>query len=380
MRHIYVVGRFPPPMDGQAIATRRVADLLSREFDVERFDMEPEGNEVRRHSSLTWSTFQKNVRLRRSLHRTLAGHPTSIVVWPAVSSSTAGHFRDRVITVPAFGPGRRIIGVIHRGNFDEVFRRATTRFSAVRLVERTACFVFLTDQLARRCEPWIPSYRRAVIPNTIDEEMIPADETIAAKQSRRETIDRLRLLFVANMIPSKGYLDLLRATALLRREGRDIEAHFAGQWMTDKDRFAFEHEAQSLGVRDCVVHHGRISDRAQIRRLYEDADVFLLPTYYENEAQPLSIIEALSAGTPVVATRHAGIPEMITEDEAAFVEAHDPDGIAAAVVGLIPVPTWIQKSRNARSRFMQMYAPKHVAAQWSTLLNSIKAQPDPAQG
>lgn len=373
MRHVYVVGRFPPPFDGQAIATRRVADLIERAFDVERLDVETPSAVVRRRSSVSWRTLRSNLRLRKTLLERLENDPAAPVVWPSISSSTAGHFRDRLVTMPTFGGSRRIIAVVHRGNFDQLFRHPLTRYSAERMTRRIDAFVFLTEQLASRCGSWIPPDKRVVIPNTIDEEMIPTDASVDEKQERRGEQDRMRLLFVANMIPSKGYMDVLRATAILRQRGRDVETHFAGQWMRDRDRSAFEQEVERHGLGSSIVHHGRVTDRSEIRRLYEGADVFLLPSYYENEAQPLSIIEALSAGTPVVTTHHAGIPEIVSSDEAEFVEARNPGSIADAVARLQPLSAWRRKSKNARSRFVATYAPKHVGARWLDLLNSADA-------
>ena len=50
-------------------------------------------------------------------------------------------------------------------------------------------------------------------------------------------------------------------------------------------------------------------------KLYSEADIFLLPTYYLGEGQPISIIEALSYGLPVISTNFRGIPEQIKNNE-----------------------------------------------------------------
>ena len=87
----------------------------------------------------------------------------------------------------------------------------------------------------------------------------------------------------------------------------------------------------AAGLNAVITHHGGVTDRARIKALYLDADVFLLPSYYPTEAQPLTIIEALNAGTPVVVTRHSGIPEMVRGDkEALFVPPRAPDTSAVA--------------------------------------------------
>ena len=82
-------------------------------------------------------------------------------------------------------------------------------------------------------------------------------------------------------------------------------------------------------------------------------------------------IEALNAGTPVVATRHAGIPHMVEDGrEALLVPPRDPAAIAAAVRQLNEPTTWHGFSVNARRRFVDEFSPDAVRAQWLQLLNT----------
>jgi glycosyltransferase involved in cell wall biosynthesis len=86
----------------------------------------------------------------------------------------------------------------------------------------------------------------------------------------------------------------------------------------------------------------------------EDAHVFVLPTAYPWEGQPLSIIEALAFGTPVIATRYRGIPEQVIPDYNGYLVApHAPAEIADAVQALWADPeTYHQMSCNA----LELYA------------------------
>ncbi len=95
----------------------------------------------------------------------------------------------------------------------------------------------------------------------------------------------------------------------------------------------------------------------------------LASTGATTEAQPLTIIEALNAGTPVVATRHAGIPDMVRADkEALFVPLQAPEAIAEAVQRLAGEAAWQAASRHARARFQTRFSPDAVRRQWLALL------------
>src|SRR5690606_7922929 len=98
----------------------------------------------------------------------------------------------------------------------------------------------------------------------------------------------------------------------LRARGHtDVEAHFAGAWPPGVSEAAFRDRLDVLGIADSTHVLGPVQDRTRIRRLLEDADAFVLPTYYPVEAQPFAIIEAMNAATPIVATSHASIPDYV---------------------------------------------------------------------
>jgi glycosyltransferase involved in cell wall biosynthesis len=99
--------------------------------------------------------------------------------------------------------------------------------------------------------------------------------------------------------------------------------------------------------------------------MYLEHDVFLLPTYYPSEAQPLTIIEALNAGCPVVATAHASIPNMVRDGvEGSLVPPRAPEAIADAVEVMRETGTWRSRSRAARARYVDRFSPQAVRRQW----------------
>ena len=96
----------------------------------------------------------------------------------------------------------------------------------------------------------------------------------------------------------------------------------------------------------------------------------MLPTTYPVEAQPLTVIEALAAGTPVVVTRHAGLPEMVADGhEGRFVAAGAPAEIADAALDLSG--RWPQASAAARRRFEAAFSPAVVGARWQGVLGRL---------
>jgi len=353
--------------------TERLASLLEPDYEVQRINLSPPDTDlVKTDARFQTGRLRHYLSIREHTRQALAAAPQATVFWPSISPSLLGHWRDRVTVLPAFRPDQTVYGVVHWGNFDRVFRHPLTRHSARRMVGQLAGLVF-NPSLDTRCAPWIPAAKRITIPNTIDAAQLCVPADISAKQDdfkHRAAADHpIRLLYLSNMIPSKGYLDVLEAVRLLHARGVAVRADFAGGWMAEADRLDFEKRVHALNLTEHVTHHGAVTDRTQVKRLHLNADVFLLPTYYPTEAQPLTIVEALNAATPIITTRHASIPAMVRDGrEALFVPKQDPSAIAAAVERLRTPSVWLAMSTQARERFVTAFSPEAVRAQWLRLV------------
>ena len=369
---VHVVGRFPPPADGQTLATERCALFLDEAFHVRRHDTRPPGADPLsaepRFSARRAAHF---LRLRPRLRRALAEAPAAPVVWHSISPAPLGHARDRLATVPAFAPGQPVAAVLHRATFDALWAGRARR-SVERLVERVSTFVFQSEALAERCAAFVPADKRTVIPNTVRDDAAASDAEVEAR--RRGRPDRpFHVLFLSNLLPEKGYADVLRAVGRLAADGRDVTATFAGRWPSDAARAAFDAEAAALGVADRVAVPGAISDAAEVRRLHLAADAFALPTVHPTETQPIAILEALAAGTPVVTVDRPITRDMLTDGlEGALVPPHAPEAIAGALLGLMAPERWRAASEAARSRFEAQFAPAVVGELWRGLARELQ--------
>jgi glycosyltransferase involved in cell wall biosynthesis len=377
---LYVLGRFPPPLDGQAVATERLASLLEGPFAVRRVPTTaPEGSHAVAATRLRPERVRHYLRNRRGVRRALAETPMAPVLWPSVSPSPLGHWRDLLTVAPAFVPRRAVYAVVHRGDFDRLFRSPLTAPTARRLVRRLAGTVFLSPRLSERCAAWIPAERRFVVPNTIGDDVACTDEEVAARRAdatrRLAGRSALRLLYLSNMIPTKGFADVLDAVELLRAGGRTVHATFAGRWESEAARATFEGNVAARGLESSVTHLGGVPDRGRVKELYLAADLFLLPTYYPTEAQPLTILEAMNAGTPVLATAHAGIPDVVTDGlEGRLVPPRDPTALADAAESLSRPEAWLRCSTAARSRFESAFSPGVVRRRWMEVLGAAASE------
>lgn len=120
----------------------------------------------------------------------------------------------------------------------------------------------------------------------------------------------VRLLFVGTHSPQKGFDVLLIAVSDLIKKGYKIELHAIGQWISN----SFQNKMNALidyyGIKDKIVFHG-LKMGQEKWHIYSESQMFVLPSL--REGQPLTLLEALGCGMPVVATNVGAIPETIED-------------------------------------------------------------------
>jgi len=133
---------------------------------------------------------------------------------------------------------------------------------------------------------------------------------------------------VGNLRPEKNHLGLLRAFAKVAEGMERARLVVVGDGVM---RPALEEEAQRLGLGERVRFLGRRFDAPQLYRAF---DVYCLPS--KNEGMPLTVLEAMASGLPVVGTDVLGIGDLLRESGAGVLVPYGDDGaLAAALTGLL---------------------------------------------
>jgi glycosyltransferase involved in cell wall biosynthesis len=143
---------------------------------------------------------------------------------------------------------------------------------------------------------------------------------------RRHSGRGSRLLFTGRLSEMKGIPILLSAIATLKDSWPELIVDLAGD---GPDRGVIEAEIQRLGIAEHVRILGYQSSE-QVRELLRHADVFVLPSFAEGV--PVVLMEAMASGVPVIATRIAGIPELVEDGVSGLLTA---PGDSAALVAAI---------------------------------------------
>jgi glycosyltransferase involved in cell wall biosynthesis len=139
-----------------------------------------------------------------------------------------------------------------------------------------------------------------------------------------------RVLYVGLLTERKGVLDLIMASRMLRREGLDHELCLLGGVPDEGPEAAEPVLAAARG--HAVLLGTRPPD--EMPEVYASADVFCLPSWWE--AMPLSVLEAMAAGLPVVATDVGEVSRVVIDGEHGFVPPpHAPEQLADSLRKLL---------------------------------------------
>ena len=145
-----------------------------------------------------------------------------------------------------------------------------------------------------------------------------------------------RLLFLSNLIESKGIYVLLEACRMLKEEGVAFRCDYVGGESKLISGEAFRSAIAERGLTDCVTYHGPQYGAAK-DRFFREADVFVQPTF--DDCFPLTLVEAMQYRLPIVSTDVGAIPDIVTDGVNGFVcPQRDVQALAEALRKLIREP------------------------------------------
>jgi glycosyltransferase involved in cell wall biosynthesis len=185
-----------------------------------------------------------------------------------------------------------------------------------------------------------------IVPNIIDLSRFSA-ETGAAGPLRTNTP---HIIVTRNLEPIYDNATVLRSLSIVRQAFPAATLTIAG---TGPERQALEKLAASLGMADAVTFTGRV-DNEGMADLYRSADIMVNPSLADN--MPISVLEALASGVPVVSTDVGGVPYLVEHGRTALlVPVKDPAAMAGAILTLLNEPARARQISEAGIASVQQY-------------------------
>ena len=178
-------------------------------------------------------------------------------------------------------------------------------------------------------------------------------------QYRKSTSDHEtpNLICVGRLSPEKGHLDLLEVIAELCAQGVDCRLNLVGD---GPSRAVIEKKVSALRLENKVCFSGFLSEGHTLEAIAE-SDVLVLPSFMEG--LPVVLIEAMALGKPVIASRVAGIPELIEHGRSGYLfTPSDKKGLEKALIDVFQHRTrWAMMGRLGRDRVEEEFISSDIA-------------------
>lgn len=218
------------------------------------------------------------------------------------SSFGASFYRKMPFILMASAFNIPIINHIHGADFDAFYRNASEKKRKLikRIYNKCHTLIALSDEWKAKLSEIVPEEKIVVIENYSILKMDAAIEKI------NRTSNHI-VLFLGELGKRKGCYDIPDIILETVKQVPDVKFILAGAG-TQEDETAIKDLLQEKNVMNHVVFPGWVRDKHK-EQLLSDADLFLLPSY--NEGMPMSILDAMGYGLPIVSTTVGGIPKIV---------------------------------------------------------------------
>jgi len=349
-----MVGAFPPPMNGMSAVNSAVHDALLKAGTVPMM-INFAAPSLDRSLTARLSRLPRVLRGlgRLARKRALRGSTLYMSV-----SGGLGQFYELAFLLLARLRGMRIF--LHHHSFAYLDKSSTLMRALIRAAGSGAVHIALSPGMDERLRSAYNVTRIVPISNAV---FFMADERTAVERERLDTIG-----FLSNIAQEKGVFEFLDLMSAAQYSDLSLRARLAGPFQdVETERAVHSRLVELPNVEYVGPKYGAEKDA-----FYSSIDALMFPTRYVNEAEPLTIHEAMSRGIPVIAYGRGCIPEIVGSDGGLVIDPAEPFVPAA----LAQLGRWLAEpaafraaSKTSAKRFASTYG--ETKARWHALLAEI---------
>ena len=313
MSKIVVIGPFPNPVHGCSLANEvLVRGLIKRGISCHVINMATDFSEQIGSFSI------KKVLNALKKYLSVFKVVQCKVVYLTPGQSYFGVLKYAPFIIVAYLARKQIIFHVHGNHLCKEYKLVKPYKKRIMnfIISLSTKGIVLSPSLRVNLSPFLPEDKIFSVFNFA--------ENYLYDSSLKKSFNNLNVVYLSNLMTEKGILDLLDALKQLKDKDVMFEAKIAGAIAKETTTLVLE-KIECLGER--VNYLGTIYGKNK-KELLQWGNVFVFPTYYPSEGQPISLIEAMATGNAIVTTKHAGIPDILTEQNAFFVDAKSPTQIA----------------------------------------------------
>lgn len=347
MKILFIL-HLPPPVHGSSVVGQYIKDskLVENTFNTKFVNLS---------TSLTIDEIGKNpiTKITRyfkiivKILMTLIGFRPN-AVYLAMTAKGIGFYKDLPIALLVKLFGKKLVLHYHNKGVSN-YQHRTIDHWLYKILFKNSKVILLSENLFEDISKYVSKKDVYYCPNGIREVEYSKNNNYILNNGTP------KLLFLSNLIESKGVYILLEALALLKNEGVAFHCKLVGG-EGDITIDQLNYKIENLKLENYVTYLGKKYNEEKWD-VFNSSDIFLFPTYYHNECFPLVLLEAMMFGLPLLSTNEGGIPDIIKHNDTGLIfEKMNSVALAESIKQLIKDPELAKQMGNrGRARFSEQY-------------------------
>ena len=322
---ILFILHLPPPIYGAAMMGKYIqeSELINSSFDCFCINLATAGS----LSDIGHVSLEKLLKylllLRYISHVVKEIRPELVYITP--NAGGKAFFKDFIVVQMLKSMGCKIIAHYHNKGVSAYQSKWIYNFLYKRFFSNLKV-ILLAENLYKDIAKYVKREDVYICPNGI-----PSSCKEEMEARRNNVIPHL--LFLSNLLISKGVIVLLDALKILKEKEYTFVCQFIGGETAEINAVQFFEEVNKRELSDLVTYVGR-KVREEKEAFFRQADIFVFPTYYETFG--LVNLEAMEYKLPVISTNEGGIPDIVKDGENGLIcEKQNPVSLADCIAKLL---------------------------------------------
>lgn len=359
---VLFIMQLPPPVHGASMINKTIANstIINHKFNCDYINLTTAGD-VNDIGKSGIKKYFKSIGIYFKVFKKTLFNNYSLV-YMTLSPHGIAFYKDAILAIILKFFGFKLVYHLHGKGIKNEIAKSALKERIYKQVFKGAFVIHLSKLLYFDIKSIVPENKVKFLANGIQ-----SGENF---DFSKKPINK-KVLYLSNMQESKGSFILLQAAKLLKDKGVDFHIDFVGKWHNDvkfKEKWIAYYKENNL--ENFVTYHGsKYNDDKN--KFFVEANVFVLPT--NNDCFPISILEAMSFGIPVISTNEGAIPEIINNNETGLiVEKNNPKDLALKINYLLSSEDIrIKLGQKSHKEFNKIYRVNNFENNFYQTITSI---------